>query len=58
MQGLEGHVSVLRGLTLPRFYDFFMVTSAFLLSQDPFPLTLLSSFLSKEQEDLAKGVPC
>lgn len=58
MQGLEGHVRVLRYLTFSWFYDFFVLTSAVLLSKDPVPLTLLSSFLSKEWEGLTKRVPC
>lgn len=59
MQGLEGHFGVLRGLKFSGFYDVFLLTFAFLLLlQEPISLTLLSSFLPKEWENLPEGVPC
>lgn len=41
-----------------RFYDLFLLTPVFLLSQESVLLTLLSSSLSKECEDLLKGALC
>lgn len=48
MQGLEGHVRVLRVLKCSIIYDFFVLTPAFLLvSQEPISLPLSSTFLQK-----------